>query len=107
MVCTLHSASAVDDVLDVELEPEVEPDVPDELDVVPTVDVVALIVVVVEGSVVVVVESTTEEVVALGATATGVSPTWESASPTICQVNAVVKTRAAIQATAIRQLIMD
>ena len=107
MVRTLHSAPAVVEVLDVELEPVAEPDVPDELDVVPAVDVVVLtVVVVVEGSVVGV-ESTTEEVVAKGATATGFSPTWESASPTICQVKAVVKTRAAIQAAAIRQLIMS
>ena len=75
MVCTFHSAATVDDVLDVldvELGLEVEPDVPDELDVVPTVDVVVLIVVVVVEGNVVVVESTTEEVVASGATATGV-----------------------------------
>lgn len=41
--------------------------------------------------------------VGAAATATGGSPTWESASPTICQVKTVVRTTAASQAAAIRQ----
>lgn len=45
-------------------------------------------------------------VVSNGATATGPSPTWESARPTICHVSTVATTRAATQAAAMRQEIM-
>ena len=45
-------------------------------------------------------------VVSEGATATGVSPTWESARPTICQARTVATTRAATQAADMRQEIM-
>ena len=79
-----------------------------ELDVVPADvdDVVLRAVVVVEGSDVVEEVSTSDEIGSVGAAATGLSPTWESARPTICHVNTVVSTRAATQAAAIRQLIM-
>jgi hypothetical protein len=111
MVRTLHSAAAVVDVFGVEAEVvvgELEA-VADELDVVSAADdddVVVRRVVVVEVSDVVVVGSTIDEVVKEGATATGRSPTWESAKPTICHVNTVVRTRATTQAAAMRQLIM-
>jgi hypothetical protein len=107
MICTLHSSSVVVDVLDDELVVgEAEPDV-----VAEGLDVVSLVVedvtsVVVEESDVVEEVSTTDEVGRVGAAATGLSPTWESARPTICHVNTVVSTRAATQAAAIRQLIM-
>lgn len=74
--------------------------------VVPPVDVVvfARTLVEVEGVAVVDVEA---RLVGVGATATGVAPTWESASPTICQVSTVVRTSAITHAAAIFQEIMD
>jgi len=99
------------DVLDAELEPgdeELEV-VADELEVVSVLDddVVPATVVVVGESDVVDVVPTTVEVGKVGATATGLSPTWESARPTICHVNTVVSTRATTQAAAMRQLIIS
>jgi hypothetical protein len=107
MVRTVHSAAAA--VLDVELEVEDEELCAGaELDVVSPPGVVVVDTVVVDevGDVVVVV-STKDEVTSEGATATGLSPTWESARPTICHVKTVVRTRAATHAAAIRQLIMS
>jgi len=95
-------------VLDVELEVEDgEPSAVAELEVVSPAGVVVVNSVVVDevGDVVVVV-STKDEVTSEGATATGLSPTWESARPTICHVKTVVRTRAATHAATIRQLIM-
>jgi hypothetical protein len=110
MVRKLHSATAVVDVLDIELDEDDGPAVGDEplsveVDVESGADVVEVGEVVgVVGSVVTVV-STSDDVGANGATATG-SPTWESARPTICHVRTVVSTRATTHAAAIRQLIM-
>lgn len=60
--------------------------------------------VLVEGSVVD--TGPTVVVVSAGATATGVSPTWESARPTICQARTVATARAATQAAVMRHEIM-
>jgi hypothetical protein len=111
IVCTVHSAAAVVEVLDAELElvdEELE-FVADELEVVSVVDdeVVPATVVVVEESDEVDELPTIVEVGKVGATATGLSPTWESARPTICHVKTVVSTRAKTQAAAMRQLIIN
>lgn len=110
MVRTLHSAAAVVLMLAAVVEVgggELEA-VGVELEVVAVdVDEVVVSRVVVVGTCEVVVDgSTLDEVVRDGAAATGLSPTWESARPTICHVNTVVRTRAATQAAAMRQLIM-
>jgi hypothetical protein len=102
IVRTLHSAAADVEEIDVELELD---EVVDELEVVPTVDVVVTEDEDVVGGDVVVVLSR-EDVVSGGAMATGPPPTCESANPTICHVSTVVRTRATTQAAAIRQLIM-
>jgi hypothetical protein len=110
-VRTLHSTTAVVAVVDVGLDVEggldaaVEPGVGSGVDVGPGVEVGLPSVVVVAAKAVVVV-SNTDELVGAGAMATGSSPTWESARPTICHVSTVVKTSAVIQAAAIRQVIM-
>ncbi len=87
---------------DVEVAPE------EELEVVPGVVVVvaseSVVDVIVEGNVVDTAPSVV--VVSEGATAAGVSPTWESARPTICQARTVATTRAATQAAVMRQEIM-
>jgi len=116
-VCRLHCSEVlVDDVdeldgLDddgaVEDDVEVAPD--EELVEAPGVVVVvaseAVVEVVVELSVVDPAPSVV--VVSEGATATGASPTWESARPTICQASTVATTRAATQAAVMRQEIMS
>lgn len=110
----LHcSDEAVDDVDELgddvdAVEVDVAPE--EELVVAPGVVVVvvgfpSVVDVLVEGSVVDTVPSVV--VVIEGATATGVSPTWESARPTICQARTVATTRAATQAAAMRHEIMS
>jgi len=80
-----------------------------EVAVVPVVSVVAVALVdVASGAwdVEVTSEADVEEATAReGAAATGTSPTWESASPTICQVRTVASTSAATQAAAMRHVI--
>lgn len=93
---------------DVAVEDDVDVGPDEELVVAPGVVVVAsasVVDVLVEGSVVDPAPSVV--VVSEGATASGVSPTWESANPTICQARTVATTRAATQAAVMRQEIMS
>lgn len=114
-VRTLHCPVDVVDVVDdedVDVEAvEVEGDEEgDELVVAPGVVVVVGLApdVDVTSDVGVVEDSTfADVVVSEGATATGCSPTWESARPTICHVSTVATTRAATHAAAIRQEIIS
>ncbi len=117
MVRRLHcSVAVVDDVDELGLELDEVEAVEDDVDVAPEEEVVvasrvvvvvasvSVVDVLVEGSVVDTAPSVV--VVSEGATATGVSPTWESARPTICQARTVATTRAATQAAVMRQEIM-
>lgn len=113
----LHCSEAVVDDVDEEVdELDDEVAVEDDVDVAPDEELVVapgVVVVVASASVVdVLVEGSVVDtapsvvVVSEGATATGLSPTWESANPTICQARTVATTRAATQAAVMRQEIM-